>query len=88
MAELTYPSHEAVSTALMLFACRVFATGFGFLGTVLAEKDFYLCAGFIGGVSVLGALPAFFVDEELRKVGVKRFYDFFNQSRAGRTLKP
>jgi hypothetical protein len=37
VAELTYPSHEAVSTALMLMSCRVFATSFGFLGTILAE---------------------------------------------------
>jgi MFS family permease len=36
VAELTYPSHEAVSTALMLFSCRIFATCFGVIGTLLA----------------------------------------------------
>ncbi len=36
VAELTYPSHEAVSTALMLFSCRLFATCFGVIGTLLA----------------------------------------------------
>ena len=40
VAELTYPSHEAVSTALMLFSCRLFATCFGVIGTLLAQtKD-------------------------------------------------
>ena len=37
VAELTYPCHEAVSTALMLLSCRIFATSFGFIGTILAE---------------------------------------------------
>jgi hypothetical protein len=37
VAELTYPSHEAVSNALMLFMCRLFATCFGVFGTLLAD---------------------------------------------------
>jgi len=41
VAELTYPCHEAVSTAMMLLSCRILATSFGFLGTVLAEQGFF-----------------------------------------------
>jgi MFS family permease len=36
VVELTYPSHEAVSTGLMLFSCRLFATAFGLIATLLS----------------------------------------------------
>lgn len=84
IAELTYPSHEAVSTALMLLSCRIFATSFGFLGTILAEKGFFHCEIFISGATILGMIPCLFVTEELRKVSMKQFYTFFNQRRLTR----
>jgi hypothetical protein len=84
VAELTYPSHEAVSTALMLFMCRLFATCFGIFGTLLAEtsdpkstEGFYKCMSFIALASLIGMLPALFVNEELRKVSMKNFYQYF-----------
>ena len=94
VAELTYPSHEAVSTALMLFMCRLFATCFGIFGTLLAETDdpkstqgFYKCMSFIACASLLGMLPAFFVNEELRKVSMKNFYQFFATTQRHRAIK-
>ena len=78
IAELTYPIHEAVSTAMMLLSCRIFATSFGFIGTVLSEYGFYHSAFFVTGGSFLGIIPCFFVTEELRKVSMKQFYTFFN----------
>lgn len=94
VAELTYPSHEAVSTALMLFMCRLFATCFGIFGTLLAETDdpkstegFYKCMSFIASASLLGMLPALFVNEELRKVSMKNFYQFFATTQRSRAIK-
>lgn len=78
VAELTYPCHEVVSTAMMLLSCRIFATSFGFIGTILAEQGFYQCSFFVTGGSFLGIIPCFFVTEELRKVSMKQFYTFFN----------
>ena len=94
VAELTYPSHEAVSTALMLFLCRLFATGFGIFGTLLAEtsdpkstEGFYKCMSFIALASLIGMLPALFVNEELRKVSMKNFYQFFATAQKCRAIK-
>jgi len=71
VAELTYPINDGVSTAMMLFCCRLFATMFGMAGTFLAEKGFYQCCGFIAAATLIGMLPSLFVNEELRKVGMK-----------------
>jgi MFS family permease len=78
VAELTYPCHEAVSTALMLLSCRIFATSFGLLGTILAEKGFFECSSFIIAATLIGMIPGLFISEELRKVSMKQFYTFFN----------
>ncbi len=78
VAELTYPCREPVSTALMLFTCRIFATSFGFIGTILAEKGFYYCCSFIVFGTLIGMVPCLFVREELRKVSMKSFYTYFN----------
>ena len=78
VAELTYPCHEAVSTALMLMSCRIFATSFGFLGTILAEQGFFECSSFIIAATLIGMIPGLFISEELRKVSMKQFYTFFN----------
>jgi predicted MFS family arabinose efflux permease len=68
VVELTYPTNESVSNGVMLFTCRLGATLFGVIATILAERNFYVCAGFITGLTLLGVLPAFFIEEELRKV--------------------
>lgn len=78
VAELTYPCHEAVSTALMLLSCRIFATFFGFVGTILGEKGFFECSSFIIVATMLGMIPGLFISEELRKVSMQQFYAFFN----------
>jgi hypothetical protein len=50
------------------------------LGTVLAEIGFYHCASFIAGTTLLGVLPALFINEELRKVNLTSFYNYFNST--------
>jgi hypothetical protein len=37
VVELTYPINESVSNGVMLFTCRVLATTFGVVATVLSE---------------------------------------------------
>jgi len=41
VVELTYPCNEAVSNGLMLLSCRIAATVFGTVGTILAEAGFF-----------------------------------------------
>lgn len=79
VVELTYPQNESVSNGVMLFSCRLFATAFGIMGTLLAEKGFYPCASFIAIATLIGVIPAFFISEELRKVHMSSFYKFFNK---------
>ncbi|TNV82999.1 hypothetical protein FGO68_gene1496 [Halteria grandinella] len=79
VVELTYPSNESVSNGVMLFCCRLFATAFGVIATLLAEQGFYQCAVFITGVTLCGVIPAFFIDEELRKQQMTMFYKFFKK---------
>ena len=79
VVELTYPCNEAVSIGLMLLCCRIGATLFGVLGTIIAEVGFFYCASFITFVTFLGVLPAFFIVEELRKINMTSFYHFFNK---------
>jgi len=68
IVELTFPCNEAASNGFMLFSCRVFATTFGILGTILIEQGFYPCCGFIAVATLFGLIPSLFISEELRKV--------------------